>query len=109
MATMIDLSAPSPKRSRRKDNPFDADVSRDTDVNAVRRVKQACETVLGECAELVEYSLLDYDQMNFVLRCERFYKDNKHLGMHWLHQLRRLAFSKRNQLGEARVKARLID
>ena len=108
MPTMLDLDAPSPRRAKRRDNPFDADVTQDTDENAVRRVKLACDVVLADCARLIDYSILDFEQMNLVFRCERFYKDNKHLGVHWLKQLRRLVWSKQSQLKESVIKARFI-
>lgn len=109
MATMLDLNEPSSRRASRKANPFSTDISQALHVDeAICRVQRACELVLSDCAQLVEHSLLDYDQMNFVIRCERFYQDNKHLGVHWLHQLRRLSFNKQSQLKESIIQARFI-
>jgi hypothetical protein len=108
MATMLDLSEPGPRRANRKDSPFSVDVSKEVHEEAVRRVQQTCKRVLADCVCLVEYNLLDYEQMNFVLRCERFFKDNKHLGIHWLKQLRQLTISKRSQLNESIMMSRFI-
>ena len=67
------------------------------------RTARACERVLDVAKQCIYYGLFEYEEMNLVFKMETYFERNKHLGVYWLVQLRRLVRKYDKQLNIAQT------
>lgn len=100
---VLDLSATVARRSQVKPRTSMSLTSEESERTAI-----LCQRVLDKAKQLIDYSLLDYEEMNLVFKMESYFTKHGHLGVHWYKQLQQLNHRYSQKLRELLMQKRIL-